>query len=93
MKAFDFLPKAYLDRGDVNIILIDWGAIALNLNYFEVSSKVCSVGKATAEALMKLADTIDLTKLYVVGHSLGSHVAAHIGRNIHPSLKGLTGTF
>lgn len=83
--------KAYLERGDVNVIVVDWGAIAIDINYIYVASRVPDVGRAIATALEKFSDVIDLTTLHVIGHSLGAHVVGHIGRSMNSSLVRLTG--
>ncbi|KAG9436982.1 phospholipase A1 magnifin [Apis mellifera carnica] len=74
--------KSYLDKGDVNVILLDWGNIAFNINYFRVSNIVPMIGKLVAKSLSELHKVIDLNKLHVIGHSLGAHIAAHIGRSM-----------
>ncbi|XP_053971420.1 lipase member H-like isoform X1 [Hylaeus volcanicus] len=85
------IVKAYLEKGDVNIILVDWGDIAIDLNYVYVASQVPMVGKVVAESLEKLAETIDLNTLHVIGHSLGAHIAGHIGRYVNNTLARITG--
>ncbi|XP_043255836.1 lipase member H-like [Colletes gigas] len=83
--------KAYLEKGDVNVILVDWGEIAIDLNYVYVASQVSVIGKAVAESLEKLAKLIDLNTLHVIGHSLGAHIAGHIGRFVNITLNRITG--
>ncbi|KZC03801.1 Venom phospholipase A1 [Dufourea novaeangliae] len=83
--------KAYLDKGDVNVILVDWGEVAIDINYLYVASQVTVIGKAVAESLKKLVEVIDLNTLHVVGHSLGAHIAGHIGRFVSVTLSRITG--
>ncbi|XP_017793226.1 PREDICTED: phospholipase A1 1-like isoform X1 [Habropoda laboriosa] len=83
--------RAYLDKGDVNVILVDWGDVAIDINYFYVASQVAAVGKALAESLEKLVEVINLNTLHVIGHSLGAHVAGHIGRYTNVTLSRITG--
>lgn len=71
---------AYLDKGDVNVILLDWGDIAYHINYVYVASQVAAIGKVVAESLNQLIELIDLDSLHVIGHSLGAHIAGNIGR-------------
>ncbi|XP_076298872.1 phospholipase A1 [Lasioglossum baleicum] len=85
------VPKAYLDRGDVNVLVVDWGELAFNINYFYVSSQTMMLGKAIAEAVLKLADVVDLSTLHIIGHSLGAHVAGQVARSVNGTLKRLTG--
>ncbi|XP_043522378.1 phospholipase A1 1-like isoform X1 [Frieseomelitta varia] len=72
--------RAYLDKGDVNVILLDWGDIAYHINYVYVASQVAAIGKVVAESLNQLIELIDLDTLHVIGHSLGAHIAGNIGR-------------
>lgn len=85
------VPKAYLDRGDVNVLVVDWGDLAFNINYFYVSSQIPMLGKTIAEALLKLADVVDLSTLHVIGHSLGAHAAAQVARSMNVTLSRITG--
>ncbi|KOX76288.1 Venom phospholipase A1, partial [Melipona quadrifasciata] len=72
--------RAYLDKGDVNVILLDWGDIAYHINYVYVASQVAAIGRVVAESLNQLIELIDLNTLHVIGHSLGAHIAGKIGR-------------
>ncbi|KAK9295426.1 hypothetical protein QLX08_010258 [Tetragonisca angustula] len=72
--------RAYLDKGDVNVILLDWGDIAYHINYVYVASQVAAIGKLVAESLNQLIELIDFDTLHVIGHSLGAHIAGNIGR-------------
>lgn len=82
---------AYLDERDVNLIAVDWGDVAIDINYVFVSSQVTVIGKAVAEFLEKLSRVIDLNTLHVIGHSLGAHVAGQIGRSMNVTLTRITG--
>lgn len=85
------IVKAYLEERDVNLIAVDWGDIAIDINYLFVSSQVSVIGKAVAEFLEKLSEVIDLNTLHVIGHSLGAHVAGQIGRSMNVTLARITG--
>lgn len=75
----------------MNVIVLDWGEIAFNINYVYVSSQVVTIAKAVAESLKKLVDLIDLDTLHVIGHSLGAHIAGNIGRYANINLSRITG--
>ncbi|CAL7944356.1 unnamed protein product [Xylocopa violacea] len=86
--------NAYLDKGGVNFILLDWGSIALNPNYFYVANQVGLIGKTIAEFFDKTEKFFNLERLHIVGHSLGAHVAGNIGRNLKTiNLTRITGSF
>ncbi|XP_078052318.1 putative phospholipase A1 magnifin [Augochlora pura] len=85
------VPKAYLDRGDVNVIVVDWGEVALNINYFYVSGQVPHVGELVGESMVKLGDVIDLKNLHLIGHSLGAHVVGYVSQFMNVTLNRITG--
>lgn len=49
------------------------------------------IGKLVAKSLTELRKLIDLNKLHVIGHSLGAHIAGHIGRSMKIILNRITG--
>lgn len=70
-----------LQYHDCNVIAIDWSKIAHHLNYYGVVENVPLVGNHSAQFLDFLHDEggLDITTLYVTGHSLGAHVAGIMG--------------
>lgn len=75
----------------MNVLALNWGKVAINMNYFYSAGHVTAVGKATASALEKLTDVLNLNVLHVIGHSLGAHVAGQIGRSLNVTLGRITG--
>lgn len=65
---------AYLDRGDHNVVTIDWSHYSKNLNYLEVIPQLKVIAETIAESilfLVKKGTNIDSPGLHLVGHSLG----------------------
>ncbi|XP_076181199.1 phospholipase A1 [Ptiloglossa arizonensis] len=85
------IVKAYLENRDVNVLLVDWSKIAIDLNYIYVASQVPTIGKAIAKCLEKLSEKINLNTLHIIGHSLGAHIAGFIGRFLSVHLERITG--
>ncbi|KAI8422634.1 hypothetical protein MSG28_006414 [Choristoneura fumiferana] len=76
---------AYLEaKPDTNVVVLDWSNMALGSYLFNAAGKnVKKVGAAAAKQLNRLLETgIKLEDLHVIGHSLGSHVAGYIAREL-----------
>lgn len=56
-----------------------------------MSNMVPMIGRLVAKSLTELHKVIDLNRLHVIGHSLGAHIAAHIGRSMKIVLNRITG--
>lgn len=75
---------AYLDRGEHNIISVDWSHYARNVNYH---SRVIPQLKVIAESYaLQLREFIEsgypIENIHLVGHSLGGQVVGKIGRQL-----------
>ena len=83
----------YLKSGDYNIIAIDWSKLAQWDNYPQAASNAILVGESVGYFLSRLIRETGLhpRDIHLVGHSLGSHVSAHIGRTIQRSGLGNVG--
>lgn len=79
------LKNAYIQKESHNIFYIDWH-LAGNKSYLVSSANTKPIGEFIGDFL--IASKIDLNKIHVIGHSLGSHVASHIGKR----LFSVTGT-
>ena len=67
---------AFLKNCDCNVILIDWAAIADNMNYVWSSNRVVVIAQYIAQMIDFLnAEGMNASKLTIVGHSLGAHIA------------------
>lgn len=79
---------------DCNVIAIEWGKIAFNINYLEVVNDVREVGHHSASFLDYLHSEggLDITSLYAAGHSLGAHLVGFMGADvIHGPIRRITG--
>ena len=83
-KSFQLLIRSYLNAGDYNVILCDWGEGASTW-YFQASANSRVVGAEIANLVKFMAKVTGLRMqdVHVVGHSLGAHIAGYAGERIH----------
>lgn len=77
------IENAYIQRGNYNIIGVDWQRPALN-EYSISARNTKTVGRELANFIMKLNREagIPLSQIHIVGHSLGAHLAGFAGKDI-----------
>lgn len=76
---YEPLKNEYLKKGPHNVFYIDWSAAGSKP--FGISgANVDPIGSFIADFL--IASKIELDKIHIIGHSLGSHVAGFIGKYI-----------
>nr|XP_003700218.1 PREDICTED: pancreatic triacylglycerol lipase-like [Megachile rotundata] len=74
-KTCTSIRDAFLQNGDYNVIVVDWGSIT-KFEYVWTSNQVVKVGQFVARMIDFLTTQgLDVSKTIVVGHSLGAHVA------------------
>jgi len=72
--------EIYFQVGDFNIISIDWEQLALWHDYFGAATRTRFVGEYAAQLIDLLAQHGGISKLHLVGHSLGAHVVGFAGK-------------
>ncbi|KAG5672839.1 hypothetical protein PVAND_002928 [Polypedilum vanderplanki] len=79
-----FIREELLASADHNVIVVDWSAGAQTINYAAARNRVGITGGTIAQFLNRLHinSLINLDNIIVIGHSLGSHVAANIGKQL-----------
>ncbi|KAJ8711990.1 hypothetical protein PYW08_008944 [Mythimna loreyi] len=87
--------SAYLQRGDYNVLLVDWSNIAFG-NYVIIAKTLPGAGQHVGKAFLKLVKRgLPVKTLHLVGHSMGSHLMAYAARYLKsrgytvPRLTGL----
>lgn len=74
--------QAYLVNGNYNIVVLDWGELAAGA-YTTAVENVIVVGNRMAQVVMNLYNFgLSLSKLHIVGHSLGAQIAGIIGKRL-----------
>ena len=68
-------------KNDYNVIIVQWDLGSKNLNYAQSASNTRSVGAYIGHVARNLIQNggSQRSRLYCVGHSLGSHVCGHAG--------------
>lgn len=76
------LRREFLANGDYNVIAVDWGAGGNTINYLTARNNVGPTGTAIATLIdnLVLNGFTHHSRVNVVGHSLGAHVAGHTGK-------------
>ncbi|VVD02062.1 unnamed protein product, partial [Leptidea sinapis] len=72
---------AYLDKSDVNVIIVDWSRLALS-TYPTAVRGVPAVGRGVGEFLVFLNQVTGapFNTMHLVGFSLGAHLVGNAGR-------------
>jgi hypothetical protein len=82
----------FLDKEDCNFISVDWGLLALGPNYIRAVSNVEYVGSFTGNFVkfLTLKDA-DLSRIHLIGFSLGAHVVGKAGQTMNGDIPRITG--
>ncbi|CAK9822180.1 Pancreatic triacylglycerol lipase (Fragment) [Anthophora retusa] len=74
-QACTLVVEAFMEHGDYNIIVIDWSSISV-MPYLWASQRVVMVSQYVSKMIdFLVSQGMDPSKLTIVGHSLGAHVA------------------
>lgn len=75
---------SYLNRGDFNVIVVDWSIGAATINYVTARNRVPQVGTVIASFLDFLVQNgfTNLNRVFIAGHSLGAHIAGITGKRV-----------
>lgn len=84
----------FLIHEDCNFIAVDWEGLANNTNYYKSAANTQPVGILTGELIQFLiAQGTTAENIYVIGFSLGAHVAGKAGAVNNGILPRITGMF
>lgn len=80
----NLLRNAYLDRGNFNVFIVDWGAGAITINYPAARNRINDVGHYVAQYIdfLHRERGTPFPSITVVGHSLGAHTAGIAGKRV-----------
>lgn len=83
------MKDAFLDREDINAVIVDWGGGAQVLDYPQAASNTRTVGANTALVFQNLLTRSgsSSSRMWCVGHSLGSHMCGHTGMKMPSNQK------
>ncbi|XP_052686466.1 pancreatic triacylglycerol lipase-like [Crassostrea angulata] len=85
------MKDAFLKADDLNVILIDWGG-GSSFPYTQATANTRVVGAEIAKLIkiLQRVSNAEPTKIHVIGHSLGAHIAGYAGEKT-PNLGRITG--
>ncbi|KAL9928754.1 putative phospholipase A1 magnifin [Glossina fuscipes fuscipes] len=84
------IKDAYLERGDFNMILVDWSDYAHDINYIRVVVGIFEISTKLNEFTRFLHEVADVSyaEMYLIGHSAGCHIAGVAGKLLKPDRYG-----
>lgn len=75
--------KAYLKRGDYNILVLDWSDYSVGI-YGAVMIRISKISRLFGRTLLKLFDKgLNVKSFHCLGHSFGAHSCGIIGRELY----------
>lgn len=76
------VSKAYIERNDHNIVIVDWGQYAVG-EYFLTIPKFTKISKIIGKHMVELFKRgLNIHKFHCVGHSFGAHICAMMSREV-----------
>ncbi|KAL0901740.1 hypothetical protein ABMA27_006918 [Loxostege sticticalis] len=84
------LTQAFLEDGDVNVIVLDWHRLA-NRNYITARNGVPGAGRGLGQFINWLASLgVSYDSMHLVGFSLGAHLVGNAGRETGSKVRRIT---
>lgn len=80
--ALATVRNSYLKLNTSHVLMADWREIAEKLRYTQARGKIASMGKAICKQLKIFTEQAKIVpnNIHIVAHSLGAHIATHVGR-------------
>lgn len=89
---FIIIGAAYLDKGDINLIFVDWGEYSKNEYEYTVLNIVPKVGEAVGMLLKcMLACGTSIDDIHLIGFSMGAHVMSYAAKYVKKKVSRITG--
>ncbi|XP_066204126.1 lipase member H [Saccopteryx leptura] len=86
------LVEGLLSVEDMNVIVVDWNRGATTVIYSHASSKSKKVATVLKEFIDQMLDKgASLDNIYMIGVSLGAHIAGFVGKKYNGKLGRITG--
>ncbi|XP_061719965.1 pancreatic triacylglycerol lipase-like [Cydia pomonella] len=84
--------SAYLNKADVNVIIVDWSRLALS-DYATAALGVPAVGRGVGQFLRFLNQVTGarFDNMHLIGFSLGAHLVGNAGRELGGQVIRVTG--
>lgn len=77
-------------RGKYNVILVDWSVIALDISYPRISQQFSEIAAHLVKFIrfLQKETKIEISNMYLIGHSAGSHISGLAGKLLKPQRLG-----
>ncbi|OWK05691.1 hypothetical protein Celaphus_00012568, partial [Cervus elaphus hippelaphus] len=86
------LVEGLLSVEDMNVVIVDWNRGATTVMYNHASSKTRKVATVLKEFMdLMLAEGTSVDDIYMIGVSLGAHIAGFVGKMYDGQLGRITG--
>ncbi|XP_060863486.1 inactive pancreatic lipase-related protein 1-like isoform X2 [Metopolophium dirhodum] len=85
--------KSYFEVGNYNVICVDWKQYSTDLSYAVAKKRSKYIALDIVKVLLKITYNMTMgcyDTLHVIGHSMGAHIAGHVGKNL-PGVDRITG--
>ncbi|XP_030378347.1 pancreatic triacylglycerol lipase-like [Scaptodrosophila lebanonensis] len=84
------IKDAYLYKGNFNVVLVDWSDYSLDINYFRVIAELFEMADQINDfaRFLHTETGVPYSKMYLIGHSLGCHLAGIAGKRLRPDRYG-----
>lgn len=78
------IRQALINRGEFNVITVDWGRGAHTINYINARNSINAVGAFAAQFIdwMNQHGGLAFNTINIYGHSLGGHAAGIVGKRV-----------
>ncbi|KAL7020085.1 hypothetical protein ACKWTF_011373 [Chironomus riparius] len=87
-ESAETISRAYIRRGDHNIVIIDWGQYSFG-EYYTVIPRFTAIAKILGSILHEwINNGLDINKVHCVGHSFGSHIMGIMARELYKLSMG-----
>ncbi|XP_026556647.1 lipase member I [Pseudonaja textilis] len=88
----DTIKNLLLEKQDFNIIIVDWNRGATTVNYFSAVSSAKKVVPILTHLIdQMLENDVAVDSIYMIGVSLGAHIAGFVGKTYNGKIGRITG--
>lgn len=86
------VKDAYLAATDMNVFVVDWSSVAQQ-EYIQARNQVVQTGKVIGEMILDMLNNglLSFSKISIIGHSLGAHVAGTTGKALKGQVDHIVG--
>ncbi|CRK87856.1 CLUMA_CG001643, isoform A [Clunio marinus] len=89
--ALETVKNSYMKINTSHLLMADWREIA-SMRYITARELIPLIGKQICQLLRKFVEQalIGPDRMHIIGHSLGAHIATHVGRCFNGEISRMT---